>query len=256
MAKGIIFLILFFLIIIGVILYFYFFYQAPIDKNITSGSFYYNISIRSYEKNIQGEKIPISTEVLILIDNMIYKNITTEEEGFVVERIPINKSFILSNRNFPNQNYYTNKESYKSTESGINLRSEIELIRIGNLSIDLTSAENENIKLLLQSIGVIKNIGFCYRWSPGILTVKSDFEEITPPMRLLGKVDRCYDTQTNLDNSQFELKLSYRKWTSGNETILFTFFDCDFDYNTETCLFENSNHEDVGKEDIQFVVNL
>lgn len=247
-----------FILILGAGIFIYFYNEKP---NVEKPIEYNNITIRflNYEDNKQiNSKYIIS----IIPTNTIYKEGEVGEEGFLLERIPLNNSFrILSN----NDKYYNNYSTFIINENDINkfFRADIYLHKIGNISYyipniydqnninnTLTWKEVNNFNITLKSIGYFQNIAICTRGSGNIISIKLlEYTEIPIPITYLNKVDHCYSTLKSLNNNEeLNITLNYKtfgKLNSG-DYITFIILDGDYDYaDVNTINYENIKAVDV-----------
>jgi len=216
------------------------------DKEIKLSSFY----VKAYDA--VTNKL-IETDFLVVSNNTIQAKGRTNIHGWeeVKIREDLREKYNIYVLNY-GSGYYVNR--FLTTDKYAILS----LYKIYSPNITLVSFNETNILLnLTLDKGQYRQIGFCLKWSGNILDVSSNnFSLILPPKRLEGKVEKCYYTYyTLIPNASLPILLSYKLIDKLGEydEIEVIFFDSDRNYLNQYTI-EGENGEDVGGEDIRFLI--
>jgi len=196
MKKGgvILVFIIILLIIGGFVLYFVF--EKP--KQEAVNILHSNVSIYAIDKET-GERI--KTSYIIYVNNVTYKNSSTESGGAIIEKLPINSTIRILNNNTEEQFYYQDIHEFHLNEP--KKRVQLNLINPGEVIFNKVNNTYINIK----SEGVVDKIKFCFEYSGNIVYIKTDFEQIE---RLLD-FDKCYDGNITLnETSSLNIPITYK----------------------------------------------
>jgi hypothetical protein len=269
MSKAVLIIVFVFVLLIagGVFLYFYIEKPAQDELPILN-----QVSIMAVDK-ATGKPIKTNFVVTLTDANTFYKQGITDKNGYVAEKVPYNNTFRVFNVNQEGQYYYTNyKEfinpniySYPINNTGDYFRVDFELINGGTLNVEHINnwPEDKPQVLRLSSVGTVKHLGFCVRWSTHIIGVYSDefVEEPVPVMYQTGdKVfDRCWDMERDIvDGEEILVRLRYSKFgdIDTSDYIKIMFMDGDISYSAPLIVQrENLNHEDVGIPNVEYLIN-
>lgn len=232
---------------------YWFFGKEDAEKVLNTKS-YYNISLNFVNDNKQ-----IVTDYSVLINNLEYLNGTSTLNDFVRLNIPSNGTISITNINKDNQKYFRKNELLFVNDSGVK-RLSIDLDEVGELQVSRNKNLIENnISLILQSKGIIKNLIICERWSSNIIkaSIYNDdnlLNSIDTPLRYVNKVDRCFSSNIILYNNATTLELDYKRFgelTTEDEIKLF-FIIGDYDIKGNVVYEINNTHPII--PDIEYTI--
>lgn len=270
MSKAIFIIVFVFLLLIAGGVFLYFYWEKPAQDALPILN---QVSILA--KDAASGKIVKTDYVVTLTDaNTFYKRGTTDKNGYVAERVPYNNTFRVFNVNQEGQHYYTDYKEYvnpnqyayiMNNETADFFRADFELINGGTLSVEHLNEwpEGQPQVLRLSSVGTVKHLGFCVRWSTHILGVYSDefTEEPVPEMYKTGTTvfDRCWNMERDiLDDEEILVRLRYTKFgdIDAGDYIKVMFLDGDISYTDPyTIRRETENHEDLGIPNVEYIIN-
>jgi hypothetical protein len=205
---------------------------------------YINASLNFLEDDNQ-----IATGYSVIYDGVDYINGTSTSSDFVRLYIPNNNSAVVINRNINNQTYYFTSYNLASNITEFT-RISIPLEKVGSLSISKRNTLiDNNITVILESTGLIKNLMICERWSTNIVKASiylnnSLLESEDIPLRYVNKVDKCYKSNIVLFNNATELKIEYKKFgeITPKDSITLYFIIGDYDFqNTYTLKYDKNS---------------
>lgn len=188
-------------IIIGIIIFalliggMFFAYKKLETPNKYVEEIYSNTSIYS---TYNGKNI--KTGYIIKTNNTFYTQGETLLHGSILEKVPINTSVKVCNKNLENQNFYTTCTEEKYILFGQNYRFENKLEKPSNISIDIEEINDNKFKVNLESDGIYKNIGFCLKWSLHILKIDVNIKRLEDERKSLQ--DHLRNLEVELNNSK------------------------------------------------------
>lgn len=183
-------------------------YEKPIQE--TQIIEYHNISLQALRADTMQ---PIVAEYSVWAHGRAYTGMTSVG-GHVVERIPTNSTLEIYLRK---PGFYTLKATpaFDHTQA-TTLRSEHMLDPVGNLTIVQGGRLGLDNPLVMKAAadGKVMHVLGCVRWSLNFITVSiPNATLVTPPARLAGKVDKCYDLNMTLTNgTSLSIPISYKEY--------------------------------------------
>lgn len=228
----------------------YIFIEKPIQNQEV---LYNNINIKIIDKN---ENILVENYT-ISIDGIEFKKGKSVDKGYILEKLPLNKSFTIF---IEGEDIY-NEERFievKPSIIPININVIIDVNKLGNLTISQneTLENDELINLTIFSEGAVNNLFACLYWTKNIISVdimntnitKLDNSEI--PQRY--KMIKCYNLNLNLYNSTQIISLKYKKYLEfNNDFIKVVFIDGDYSANKT---LQIGNKEDIKMKDAEYII--
>jgi len=209
MRTGLIVLTIIMLVLMGGVVFFYFAIEKP---NQALLSVQHNYSIRFVDE-ISGEVI--ITNYTIYLDGAFYKRGISKKLGFVLERVPFNKSVDIFSES---KTHYTTRYRHRSFSSQAkNIRAEVIITPHGRIDIFHRGEFilGDDLSLNISSKGLVRQISVCLRWSSSFITVSIPNQTlIDVPPRLENKVDKCYKTREVLKNSSVSFPIDYKLFRS------------------------------------------
>jgi len=257
--NKIIIVISFLIIVIAAIFAFiYFAVEKPAVEDSVQAQ-YNNFSVAAYEN---GKLAKTGYAIVLDNSNVIYRESVTDDKSYIREGVIENHTVQVFNKNLPGQHFYTDVISYDYVNGTLdNTRVNLNLAEVGNLTFNvLGNLSTNTITVIVTSVGEVKNVVFCVRWSEHIITVKSDQYVLldNTPKRLENKVDKCFNTKTTLKNESLILFLTFDKFgtLSPNDKIDMVFIDEDNALTANGVVLspEDKDGNDVGLNDIKVTV--
>ena len=246
--------------IAGIFIFVYFTVEKPIVEESVKEQFN-NFSLAAYDSS--GKLV--KTGYAIVLDNSgtVFKRSFTDDKSYVHENVPLNHTIKIFNENLAGQHYYTDSFDYDYLTSGVteNTRVNLNLKDVGNLSFNvLGNLSTGSITIIVTSIGEVKDIMFCVRWSEHIITVQNEQYSIVDviPQRLKNRVDKCFNTKTTLKDSTLIVFLKFDKFgsLSPNDKIDVIFVDKDNSLLSNGLVLsaEDSQGADIGLNDVSITI--
>lgn len=252
MNKAVVFISLLFIILVigGIVVYFI--YEKPFEENV------YSLETKNFTiKFIDNDK-QIATNYIITLDNanIIYKKGVSLESGLIYEKLPINHTFYIFNENIADQNYYS---SYKYVNDFSNdiIYNEIELTAPLNITLNYTGNLNSKVSIFT-NVSFAKCSALCVRGSQHIVLIKLNLTEITIPLRLKDKVDKCYrlgDLQNNYSIFDVDYKTFGEILESDYIRVLFLDGDMPY-YSKDSCIYEDKHNNDINAKDVILEIKI
>jgi len=229
MKIGTILIVLLFvgLIVFGIFIYFD--YEKEVQTNELE---YVQLAISSKDVETNQNKI---TEYVVALDFLsnIYKNGTTLKNGFIMDKVPINHTIFIYNKNLNeeiNQTmYYTNVQQVSSYER-VPLRIVLDLVKPGKIEIipDKLLDNSGNINVTISSKGIYKNAKMCIHWSKSIISVNILTLVDIPKPENYKNMDKCYNLKSFEDGDNMEVSIDYKVFGELNgDFIKLVVFDND-----------------------------
>lgn len=161
---------------------------------------YLSIKDSQYQKNIEGSYILTNKSSYIFgnaIDSLNeIKNISNNYTLTIFCMAPgFYSNKLLHNFTIQEQNFNSSKINCYLEKVGSLILSSNGILQNGETTINLN----------IESKGHYKNLQVCTRWSSGVINVVTNEEEIDPPKRYVGLVDRCYDLNISLYNQKIQI---------------------------------------------------
>lgn len=182
------------LIISGIFIVYYFTGKETVEEYKEIKTFDVNFLFKDNNKQVE-------TGYVIYVDGVKLKEGSSTKENYILEKMPTNKSIVLLNKNINSQSYYLTKIDLFEL-SGIK-RLDIPLESVGSVEMFTENKiENKDIKLAINTVGIVKNPIICLRWSSNIIRAYvKDFPIINIPENYYNKYDKCYELNLNLSNN-------------------------------------------------------
>jgi len=249
MRNVILFLGFLFIILVSGIAVLYFIYERPTQETLNSQMREIDVNIISAYNNEL-----VKTGYVIFLNGNEYKNGTTIDNGYLLERILVNKTLTIHNKNLPGQIYYTYVfEKFLDVDAPIQVN--LILNQPGSLSIakDSSLGQKDKVILNVSSEGYFNKALMCLKWSSHIITTKSVFEEIEKPFRYK-LYDRCYDLGKSIENTTIQIPLDYKIYDKVNSDDFIRVALIDRDCVTSSCVEEINSTSDSGRLDIIYEI--
>lgn len=249
MNKGIVL----FLFVIGILIVsgvmFYIFYESPKDKH-TLNPPSLNMTIRMLE----GDK-QVSSGYIIDVSNTLYRSGISSDNSYIIERLPENLSFCISNYNLENQEYkiqkkcynYLNIQEVKNIVFNLEKKQNFTISQIGSLNDNLFINVSSNTTIFLNKI--------CFRNSASILlSGLYNYTLSSTDSRLYSKVDKCFLVNENITSNSTIYPIKFLKMGNLREDdyIKITLVDCEPQWFSNNCESQDLNKTDVGLRDQEF----
>lgn len=227
MKGAIIFVFVIFIILIGIVVVIYYTYEKEVQEIQIE---YADVNIIAFEKD---SLINIPTNYIIALGNInnIYKNGTTLNKGYILEKVPVNNTVFIYNKNTDTQVYYTDMKSFSSYDIKL-YRATLVLEKSSNLTFKQLGAfgVDKDIKLNISSSGTYKNPKLCVKWSLHIITLRLD--DVLPIIKPEDRkdMDKCYKFNKDVyKNESFLLNINYKYFgeITPSDYIRLVFFDGD-----------------------------
>jgi len=180
----------------------------------------------------------------IEIDYYLFSNLTETE----IKRGLLIKDSYTEVKNLSNNDiltiycggrgYYIEKvkKSFTGNELELNSSKQDCLVdKIGRIDVEHSGKIEIGEKILILNItseSNYKNIGICTAWTPGVITIASEFEKTEKPQRLEKIVDKCFYTNVSLKDSFYEFNFTVKSnEINAMDKVTFYIFDNDLTYN-------------------------
>lgn len=253
-----------FLLLGGTIAALYIFYEKPKEEKEPE---YYNVSIRTYE-DISGKQVASGYAIVLDESTALYKNGTSREQGYVLEKVPKNHTFQIFNYNVGNQSYYTLRgRFYDYSGTKDEFRVDFPLTKQGNLTIshDGEFGTDSELHVTIDADGEFRYPSVCLQWSARVVsvTIPSYQETNKIPKRLQGKVVKCYEITQTIKDDHIIFPIRYSKFGNLDDAdfIKIYILDGDIRYYSinpldgyKSYIIEDEQGNDVGEPDIEYIV--
>jgi len=210
--KGLfIFLFFFFIIVGGIGVLVYYFYEKPIINEMQNASTC-NLNIDALDS--MGNKVKTGYSINSYLN---IKEGETEDNAFVKERILVNSSITIFNKNLGDQHYYTSfKQINSCINSGETIRVDLELIPFGEVKVNYTgSLSDTNFTINISVKGLLRSPLMCISWPANIITINptETLSEEAVPARLDGTgIDKCYNLGEDIKDSDKLITFEFDKF--------------------------------------------
>jgi hypothetical protein len=189
MNKGIIVLVFLVLLLSGIFAFVYFKYQRPLKDPETSTIF--------VSAEFNGRKVITGFQIN-------REEYNTSNIGYTPTQVIKNQIVTIENINLPNQRFY--KEIKQINASQGQHRVDFILRELESPQIKIMPGNPINISIFSKDF---KDLDFCLRWSLAYIFVDTNYTQIAKPEKFQNW-DRCYTTQTSLENSTIQIQVSYQ----------------------------------------------
>lgn len=175
------------------------------------------------------------------IDYKVFYNSTNEliSEG-VIERNSYTELENVSEENLTiycgGQGYYHEviNKIFTEKEKADNLsKIECSVSKIGKLTIESDSILREGEQIILLNVTSESNtrdLSFCISWTPNIILVNTDYEQIDKPDRYEKTTDKCFNTHIDLKDNSTIIRIDIKANEINDDELNFYFFDNDYVY--------------------------
>jgi hypothetical protein len=219
MRIGIIIFVVIILIISGILVYVYFKVEKPKHDETLQ---YVDLSIFAREIGLQ---VYNETGYKLYSNGLFLSEGKTAKYGGVLEKIPLNKTILITSFNLENQDYYIYNKTFETSENKT-YRVDLDLVKPGNLSFEQVGifSNNEFLYLNATAIGENRGLYYCITWSKHIIFANSILD--TRVVRNDSLI-KCYDFGNLQNGSKKEIRIEYKKFgiIDKDDFILLKFYD-------------------------------
>jgi hypothetical protein len=161
--TGILILALIVACVVGLLFFIYMKYELPQQEIVTQ---YSNITVAVFD----DDRNQIIVDMSVNVNGAQFKNVTTTSHGFVLVKVPLNSSIVLS---IDEDDYYHFSEDYYFSVAS-SKRVTIDLASPGMLNITSTlDTDNNQINLAIVADSDVRQPKLCAKWGLHIIWLQS-----------------------------------------------------------------------------------
>tara|TARA_Y100000034_G_C6908083_1_gene422064 strand:- start:3021 stop:3791 length:771 start_codon:yes stop_codon:yes gene_type:complete len=244
------------IIIASILFAVWYFFELPMNNKTNKNA---NLTISAVDRKIQD--IKINTKYIIKGKNFDYlKSGETLKEGYVLENLPSNQTYIIYNENIKNQTYYRMEKEiiineYKTYQIKIllNKPGKVFIFHEGEFGID------KNLTLILNSTDYYQKPIICMKWSLHIVKIdlnisEESYENIQQSN--YPNYDKCIVLKESLNKgSKFQIPINYLQWGLLDEKDHIKFLIMDSEFINGEYITQIDNN-DIGEENKEYIIDF
>lgn len=254
MNGGKIFLIFLFLLFLGGVIIGGYLIIKNINKDNNVDKTVYNTFFIECKESVNKTLIDSNFTLYLNNSNIPYLVGKCDKYGYKQYKAPADAVY-----NFVSGSpgYYTSNHLIAAPQD--NMTYDIYLYKAGDFIVNTSDKFNQKqgvMNLEVSSTGFIQGLNYCIIWGMNTLDVNSNHESINVPIRLKNRVNKCYNTLSNLDSNEIiNITLDYRNYDIPNSQDYIKIYLIDSDLNlNNSYVIENSSGSDIALNDYIFYV--
>jgi len=246
-------LIFLFLILIGGAVFGIIYYIKHEDTDILPISMF-NTYFKCIDENT-GKSLNGKITVVLGNSTLPYLEGDCNENGYVKYELPSDAIWHIFTKS---DNYYTSHLVVLQSQD--NLSYILSVYKIGDVFVKSKGKFEQGegkINTTITTDYQLRKLKFCIDWGDNTIWVKLPFKEITIPKRLEGKVTKCYDSETTINEVEsLNFTLEYKNFDviTNKDYIKIWVIDSDRDL-TNNYIYEDEFGNGVGREDYTYIIS-